>query len=80
MAANQISITLSEAEMLVLFDWLARSSEAGSPIVELHDAERRVLWDLEAVLETRLPAPFSDQYGSLLDSARAEVLGQPDQE
>lgn len=69
-------LALSEAEMLVLFDWLARSSDHGSPITELHEAERRVLWDLEAALEKALTAPLSEHYGTLLDAARREVLGQ----
>ncbi len=69
-------LALTQAEMLVLFDWLARSSDQGSPITNLHEAERRVLWDLEATLEGALTAPFSDDYATLLDAARREVLGQ----
>ena len=79
---REVSITearplaLTQAEMVVLFDWLARSSDRGSPITDLHEAERRVLWDLEATLEAALVAPLSDQYDVLLDAARRDVLGQ----
>lgn len=69
-------LVLTQAEMLVLFDWLVRSSDQGSPVAELHEAERRVLWDLEATLEAALTAPLSDRYDALLDAARREVLGQ----
>jgi hypothetical protein len=69
-------LALTQAEMLVLFDWLARSSDQGSPVTDLHEAEQRVLWDLEAALEGALTAPFKDDYGTLLDAARREVLGQ----
>lgn len=69
-------LALTQAEMVVLFDWLARSSDQGSPVTDLHEAEQRVLWDLEAALEGALTAPFSDDYATLLDAARREVLGQ----
>lgn len=69
-------LVLTQAEMVVLFDWLVRSSDQGSPVAELHEAERRVLWDLEATLEAAFVAPLSDQYDALLDAARRDVLGQ----
>lgn len=69
-------LVLTQAEMVVLIDWLVRSSDLGFPVTELHAAERRVLWDLEATLEAALVAPLSDQYDALLDAARRDVLGQ----
>lgn len=62
--------------MLVLHDWLAWSSAAGAPVVPLDEAEQRVLWDLEAMLESRLVAPLSEQYDALLRQARDDVLGR----
>lgn len=50
-------LALTQAEMVVLFDWLAHSSDRGFPITDLHEAERRVLWDLEATLEAAFRSP-----------------------
>jgi hypothetical protein len=36
-------------------------------------AEQRVLWDVECMLERVLWEPFSADYGSLLDAARSAV-------
>ena len=71
---NPASIDLTISEALVLFDWLARSSEAGAPITKINDAERRVLWNLESILESLLVAPFSEDYAKLLADARRAVL------
>ena len=76
MADSPAALDLSTAEMLVLFDWLARSSEAGTPVAPLDEAEQRVFWDLEAMLESRLLAPLSQQYDERLREARDEVLGR----
>jgi len=75
-ADSSATLDLSAAEMLILFDWLARSSEAGAPIAPLDEAEQRVFWDLEAILESRLVAPLSKQYDERLQEARDEVLGR----
>jgi hypothetical protein len=40
----------------VLFDWLARTSEAGKPVPFVDQAEQRILWDLACMLESVLPS------------------------
>ena len=76
MSERPAPLDLSSAEMLVLFDWLSRSSEAGAPVADLDEAEQRVLWDLESALESRLAAPLDEHYEERLQQARDQVLGR----
>ncbi|WP_135453641.1 hypothetical protein [Mycobacterium sp. DL99] len=68
-----VTIDLSSDEALVLFDWLARTSRADRPAPFVDQAEQRVLWDMECLLERTLSAVFAGDYGSLLSAARAVV-------
>ena len=70
-----VTLELSAAEALVLFDWLARTSEAGAPVPFADQAEQQVLWDLQCVLERLLVEPFSADYASWLGAARSWVRG-----
>ncbi len=72
MAEPNISVKLSQAEALVLFDWLARFNKTGRSDIE-DQAEQRVLWDLEAMLEAVLVEPLESSYDDLLAAARAKV-------
>ena len=69
----RVKLDLSSDEALVLFDWLARTSDAGEPVPFADQAEQRVLWKMEGLLESVLVEPFSAEYGSLLASARSAV-------
>ncbi|WGM19817.1 hypothetical protein QEH68_17605 [Paenarthrobacter sp. OM7] len=72
--AGQINVELSQHEALVLFDWLARFNERKD--VDLADqAERRILWDIECLLESVLIQPFSEDYALLLAAARSRLVG-----
>jgi hypothetical protein len=66
-----INIELTEAEALVLFDWLCEFDSGGMD--SLHPAERRVLWNIQCDLEKILVEPFKPEYDKLLEQARAEV-------
>ncbi len=68
-------LELSADEALVLFDWLARTSDAGEPVLYDDQAERRVLGDLLCMLERVLVEPLSPNYASLVKAARAAVRG-----
>ncbi len=70
---NSVTITLSGDEALVLFDWLARTSDRGAPAPFVDQAEQRVLLDLEAVLERSLVAVLRPDYSFLLSEARRAV-------
>ncbi|MCA1702004.1 MAG: hypothetical protein LC808_01525 [Actinobacteria bacterium] len=71
--ADEISLGLSRDQALVLFDWLARTGNAGSPARFEDQAEQRVFWDLESALETVLSEPLSADYRALLEAARSRV-------
>lgn len=69
-----VSLVLSPAEALVLFDLLSRWAETDAASVLLeHQAEWRVLWDILASLESALAEPFRPDYRNRLDLARELV-------
>jgi hypothetical protein len=68
--SEPIQIPLSRDEALVLLDWLAANVDT----LSFRDqAEQRVLWDIEAMLEAQLVEPFASNYAELLQAARARV-------
>lgn len=69
---ENLSIDLSMDEALVFFEWLATRNEQAPHTDET--AEHRVLWDIEAQLETKLPMLFAPNYSALLDDARRRLL------
>ena len=58
---------MSGDEALVLFEWLAGLEAAK---VTIGEAERRVLWRIEAVLEKSLVEAFAKDYAALVEQAR----------
>ncbi|GAA2424433.1 hypothetical protein [Mycolicibacterium llatzerense] len=68
-----VTLELSADEALVLFDWLARTSQTGAPVPFDDPAEQQVLWNLECALERILVEPFSTDYRSLLTACRRAV-------
>lgn len=73
MADADVSIGLSRDEALVLFEWLARTGTAEHPADFEDQAERRVLWDIGAKLESVLVEPLREDYAELLFAARTRV-------
>lgn len=69
---DNISITLSKPEAMVLLEWLARFNQERNPAF-VDQAEERALYDLEALLEKEIPETFRDDYGALLSAAREAV-------
>lgn len=72
MSEPTIRVELSAAEALVLFEWVARFNRTSRSDFE-DQAEQRVLWDLEAMLEAVLVEPLASTYEGLLALARARV-------
>ncbi|WP_435749052.1 hypothetical protein [Microbacterium sp. PMB16] len=72
MSDHNIELTLSSAEALVLFEWLASAHDAESLTAD--EAERRVLWDLESQLETRVVEVFDPDYLEEVAQAKRVVL------
>jgi len=69
---EQVTLTLPPDEAVVLFEWLTRfNSSDGQPFED--QAEQRVLWNLEASLESILSEPFRPDYAQILADARSRV-------
>jgi predicted DNA-binding transcriptional regulator YafY len=71
MRSKKIKIELTSDEALVLYDWLTRFNQRSD--TDLDQAEERVLFDLEAMLEKALVAPLQSGYADLLAQARSNV-------
>lgn len=72
MQPDTVRLELGKQEALVLFEWLANADTADATIFQ-HPAEEKVLWKLEAQLESTLAEPFAADYANLLAQARASV-------
>ena len=67
---------MSSNEALVLFEWVHRNENLDTRLDHVgvaDEAERTVLWNLSASLETVLVAPFQADYLDALESARAAL-------
>lgn len=71
--SKKVVLELTGDEALVFFEWLSRENEKHALPVQ-HEAERRVLFDLEALLEKDLVAPFAEDYDAQLKAARERVV------
>ncbi len=69
---NPVQILLSPDEALVFYNWLARVNKSEELRFE-HQAEQRVLWDIECILETKLVEPFKPDYDAFVQSARDSI-------
>ncbi|MFN3202341.1 MAG: hypothetical protein ACE366_28340 [Bradymonadia bacterium] len=69
---SKVTIELTGDEALVLFEWITRFTKRENEGFE-DQAEERVLWQIEAVLEKALVEPFKPDYDRLLAAARARV-------
>ncbi|MBI3073488.1 MAG: hypothetical protein HYY84_15360 [Deltaproteobacteria bacterium] len=67
-----VSLKLSKDEALVLFAWIARFNKREDERFA-DQAEQRVLWDIEAMLESTLVEPLDPAYDRLLSEARSRV-------
>jgi hypothetical protein len=72
MSEQPITLRLSSDQALVLFDWLSRFNDATNLRFD-HAAEQRVLWDVEAMLESQLLVPLDPEYRNMLMMARDRV-------
>ena len=72
---NNISLNLTKDEALVLFDFLHRFSDTDKLTIK-HDSEKRVLWDINCLLESALLEPHDSKYDKLLEKARLSVISK----
>lgn len=72
MSQNDVTLTLTSDEALVLFELVARFAHHEKLAIE-DQAEEQVLWNVCALLEKRLVEPFRHDYDSLLERARSAL-------
>ncbi|MDF3819145.1 hypothetical protein P3G55_04510 [Leptospira sp. 96542] len=70
---NSILMKLSAEEALVLLEWLHKFNELEHLALFEDQAEERILFDLEAELETVISDTFSSNYQELLLMARQKI-------
>ncbi|MCH9626169.1 MAG: hypothetical protein S4CHLAM123_13620 [Chlamydiales bacterium] len=70
---NRIYLSLSNDEALVFFDWLSRLNECENAALFQDQAEERILFDLEALLEKTVTIIFENDYGNQLLRAREHI-------
>jgi hypothetical protein len=71
---ERITLDLTKAEALVLFELLTRVDNAEALSYE-DPAEQEVLWNIEGQLERKLVEPLDPNYPQLLADARKLVRG-----
>lgn len=70
---EKINITLTKDEAIVLFEFLGRFNDIDHPNLFEDQAEQRVLWDIECLLEKQLAEPFRADYWDFVQRARDRV-------
>ena len=69
--SNDYIIKLNNYEVLVFFDWLVKFVENN----EINDeAEQKILYDLECLLESILEEPFMENYKNLIHIAKKSII------
>jgi hypothetical protein len=69
---EDVTLNLTRDEAVVLFDWLVRfNADKGRQFED--QAEQRVLWDLEASLESTLEEALRPDYAQIVAAARSRV-------
>jgi hypothetical protein len=70
---KNIVIGFSEEEAIVLLEWLHKFNEEERPTLIQDQSEERILFDLEAVLETVVSTTFDTNYQEVLLKARQKI-------
>jgi hypothetical protein len=71
---STVSLAFRQAEALVLYEFLTRGQQKADDYGSIEDqAELRVLWDTQAMLESALDEPLSPDYAESLARARSSV-------
>ena len=72
--AEKVTLTLSRDESLIFHNWLVNfiARTRGGENFE-DQAEQRVLWDIEVMLEDKLDELLRTEYRELLEAAWARV-------
>lgn len=71
---SSVTITLTRDEAIVLFEFLTRYSDGPHELRIDDQSEQRVLWDMQAQLESTLHEPINNpNYENRLAEARGAV-------
>ena len=73
MSNNKVNIELTKEEAIVLFEFLSRFNENDAFDKFEDQAEQRVLWNIECVLEKELSEPLRDDYKEIIEKAREKI-------
>lgn len=72
MTKANFEIILTEAEALVLFEFLARYKDSNELDI-IDSSEETVLWKILGILESKLAEPFAQNYLQILEAARSSL-------
>jgi hypothetical protein len=70
---QNLQITLTKNEALVLFEFLSRFNEIDRKELFEDQAEEKILWNLEGTLQKELSEPFRADYLEIISKARNEI-------
>jgi hypothetical protein len=70
---EKITVTFSEDEALVLFDFLSRFNQTEHKDIFQDQAEQKVMWLIEGQLEKILVEPFMPNYNEIIKEARDKI-------
>jgi hypothetical protein len=73
MSVKKIDLVLSNAEGLVLYEWLCQMEDEKKGAV-MGEAELKVLWKIEGQLEKVLVEPLEPGYKQKVEIARKKVI------
>ncbi len=74
---SSVRLSLTHDQALVLFEWLSRE-DGKSALPTEHEAEQKVLWEIEGQLERALVDPLRPDYAAAVSAARERVVsGEP---
>jgi hypothetical protein len=71
--APGVTLSLTRDQALVLFEWLSRE-DGRSGIPTEHQAEQKVLWEIEGQLERTLVEPLQPDYSAAIAAARERIM------
>ncbi len=69
----EVNVILTSDQALVLFEWLTRE-DGNSRLSTEHQAEQKVLWEIEAQLEKALADPLLPDYAVRVAAARERLV------
>ncbi|WP_452602780.1 hypothetical protein [Pontimicrobium sp. MEBiC06410] len=70
---DNIVLSFNNDEALVLLEWLTRFNESEIPSLFEDQAEERVLFDLESILEESVSGTLKGDYKEILEKARNKI-------